>query len=324
MSRRILLIGNEKAGTSDREALDAALEVLRSGAEVEVVETGSMEELTDVLAERGDAEVVVAGGDGSLHAFVTALCITSDLGQDPPTVGLVPLGTGNDFARAVAIPLDPAEAARVVLDGPTTPIDVLQDDEQAVVVNAVHIGVGEEAGRIAAPWKERLGRVRLGALGYVIGGVAAGFGQRGRRLEVVADDRVLADGSRRVLQVVVAVGTSVGGGTELAPEALPGDGQAEVIVSFAVKPLRRLRYALHLTRGDHTSLDDVVHAQAQSVTVRGLRRGFGTNSDGELVDEVRERTWRVVPGAYRLHVPALPEDVAAAEAAEQDTKGGEG
>lgn len=200
MTRRILLIGNKQAGTSDRAAMDAALEVLRSEAEVDVVETGSMEELTDAIAERGDAEVVVAGGDGSLHAFATALCITSTLGEDPPTVGLIPLGTGNDFARTVAIPLDAAAAARVVLEGEATPIDVLQDEDKATVVNAVHIGVGEEAGRVAAPWKELLGKVKLGALGYVIGGLAAGFGQRGRLLEVVADDVVLADGQRRVLQ----------------------------------------------------------------------------------------------------------------------------
>ncbi|NYG35908.1 diacylglycerol kinase family protein [Janibacter alkaliphilus] len=305
MTRRLLVIGNALAGTTDQASMDRAVEVLRTGAEVEVAMTGSLDELVEVVSGRADdAELVVVGGDGSMHALAQAIHQTGQDGAPPPVVGLIPLGTGNDFARAVNIPPDPAAAARIVLDGPLEEIDVIEDERAEIAVNVVHIGVGEEAARIAAPWKEALGRIRLGPVGYVIGGISAGIGQRGRYLEVIADDIPLADGRRRVLQVVVAVGTSVGGGTRLAPEAEPDDGKVEVIVSFAVAPLRRLRYALHLSRGEHTRLDDVVHAQAREVTVRGLRNEFGINADGELSDPVTERTWRVVPSAYRLHVPS--------------------
>jgi YegS/Rv2252/BmrU family lipid kinase len=301
--RRLLFIANASAGTSDKESQDAALAVLRADADVRVVETESVDELTEAVSERDGREVVIAGGDGSLNAFVTALCRAGDLGEDPPTVGLLPMGTGNDFARSVDLPKDPAEAARVVLASPVRPVDVLIDDDDMLVANAVHIGVGEEAGRIAAPWKERLGKVHLGILGYVIGGIAAGFGQQGRHLEVIADDEVISDGSRRVLQVAITIGTSVGGGTELAPDARPGDGLAEVVVSYAVAPSRRARYALRLSRGTHTELDDVVTTRARTVTVRGLHHEVAANSDGEELEPARERTWRVVPGAYRLHSP---------------------
>ena len=301
--RRLLFIANASAGSSDRKAQAAALAVLREGGDVEVVETESIDDLTEAIAARDGREVVVAGGDGSMHAFVTALCRTGALGEDPPTVGLLPMGTGNDFARATGLPKDPAEAARIVLASPVRPVDVLIDDDDNLVANAVHIGVGEEAGRIAAPWKERLGKVHLGILGYAIGGIAAGFGQQGRHLEVVADDEVIADGSRRVLQVAATIGTSVGGGSTIAPDAEPGDGRAEVVVSFAVAPRRRLRYSLHLSRGTHTELDDVVTRRARTVTVRGVNHAFAANADGEELDPVRERTWRVVPEAYRLHTP---------------------
>ena len=301
--RRLLFIANASAGSSDREAQEAALAVLREGGDVEVVETESIDELTDAIARRDGREIVIAGGDGSLHAFVTALCRTGDLGEDPPTVGLLPMGTGNDFARAMGLPKDPAEAARIVLASPVRPVDVLIDDDDNLVANAVHIGVGEEAGRIAAPWKERLGKVHLGILGYAIGGISAGLGQQGRHLEVVTDGEVVADGSRRVLQVAATIGTSVGGGSTIAPDARPGDGRAEVVVSFAVAPLRRLRYALHLSRGTHTELDDVVTRRAGTVTVRGANHAFAANADGEELEPARERTWRVVPGASRLHTP---------------------
>lgn len=301
--RRLLFIANASAGTSDRESQDAALEVLREDADVEVVETESIDDLTEAIAARDGREIIVAGGDGSLNAFATALCRTGGLGEDPPTVGLLPMGTGNDFARTVNLPKDPAQAARVVLASPARPVDVLVDDDGMLVANAVHIGVGEEAGRIAAPWKERLGKVHLGILGYLIGGVAAGLGQQGRHLEVVADDELISDGHRRVLQVAITIGTSVGGGTPIAPDAKPGDGLAEVVVSYAVAPMRRVRYGLHLHRGTHTDLDDVVTTRARSITVTGLHHDVAANSDGEELEPARSRTWRVVPDAYRLHTP---------------------
>lgn len=301
--RRLLFIANAAAGSSDREARESALAVLREEAEVDVVETESIDDLTEAIATRDGREIVVAGGDGSLHAFVTALCRAGGLGEDPPTVGLLPMGTGNDFARATDLPKDPREAARIILDNPSRPVDVLVDGDDNLVANAVHIGVGEEAGRIAAPWKERLGRVGLGVLGYAIGGIAAGVGQQGRHLEVVVDDEVVADGTRRVLQVAATIGTSVGGGSTIAPDAAAGDGLADVVVSFAVAPLRRLRYALHLGRGTHTELDDVITRRARTVTVKGVNHAFAANSDGEELEPARERTWRVVAGAYHLHTP---------------------
>lgn len=301
--RRFLFIANDSAGTSDRASTDAALAVLREAGDVRVVTTSTVDELAEAVADRDGREIVVAGGDGSLNAFVTALCRAEGLGEDPPTVGLIPLGTGNDFARTAQLPRDPAEAARVVVDAPARPVEVLVDDEDRVVTNAVHIGVGEEAGRIAAPWKERLGAVRLGFLGYVIGGVAAGFGQKGRHLRVTADDEVVVSGEKRVLQVAVTVGQTVGGGTPIAPHARPGDGRAEVVISQSIAPMERLRYAAHINRGLHTGLDDVITLRASTVTVAGVRHEVGANADGEALDPAREHTWRVVPDAYRLHTP---------------------
>ena len=99
---------------------------------------------------------------------------------------------------------------------------------------------------------------------------------------------------------------SAGGGAAAAAaaaEVAADDGRAEVVVSFAVAPRRRLRYALHLSRGTHTELDDVVTRRARTVTVRGVNHDFAANADGEELDPAKERTWRVVPEAYRLHTP---------------------
>lgn len=301
--RRFLFIANESAGSSDREHTDAALAVLREVGDVHVVTTATIDELTEAVAAHDGREVIVAGGDGSVNAFVTALCRAGGLGEDPPTVGLLPMGTGNDLARTAALPADPGEAARVVIDSPARPVDVLIDDDDRIVANAVHIGAGEEAGRVARPWKELLGRFHLGVLGYVIGGVAAGLGQRGRHLRVVADGEVVSTGEHRVLQVAVTIGRTVGGGVPIAPDARTGDGRAELVVARAITPVRRLRYAVGINLGRHTHLDDVVSLRASTVTVTGVHHAVAANADGETLEASRERTWRVVPDAYRLHTP---------------------
>ncbi len=291
----MLLITNADAGTNDRESVDLALAVLRESAEVEVAETASLDELDDILHRRDGRTVVVAGGDGSLHAVVAALQRRGEL--DQPTIGLIPLGTGNDFARSVQIPLDPARAARVVGGGRTGRIDILVDDDGGVVVNAVHAGAGADAAREAKRWKKSLGKV-----GYALGAVIAGFKVQGEKLHVLADREVLANGRRRVLQVGVGNGSYVGGGTALIPGADPSDGQVDVMVSFAVRRKDRLLYAIHLRRGTHDERHDVHTVRASVVEIHG--RAFWCNTDGELSGPLRRQRWTVRPQAFTMLLPS--------------------
>ena len=122
----LLVITNSGAGTADQEALDLALAILRDGASVEVAATSNPGELDGVLHRAGSRRIVVAGGDGSLHAVVSALHRRNEL--TGKVLGLLPLGTGNDFARSAGIPLDVEGAARLVLDGEVRPVDLIVDE----------------------------------------------------------------------------------------------------------------------------------------------------------------------------------------------------
>ena len=116
-----------------------------SEASVEVAKTSNPGELDGVLHRAGGRTVVVAGGDGSLHAVVTALHKRHELAGS--TLGLLPMGTGNDFARGNDIPLEVEDAARLVLDGEPRTVDLIIDEVGSVVVNNVHVGVGAQASR---------------------------------------------------------------------------------------------------------------------------------------------------------------------------------
>jgi len=295
----LLLITNTDAGGAQAAALEKALTVLRDATDVEVATTSNPGELDSVLHRAGSRTVVIAGGDGSVHAIIAALHRRNDLSTTP--LGLIPLGTGNDFARTVEIPLDPAEAATALLEGTPRRMDLIVDELGGVVVNNVHAGASAQASRHGAEWKKRLGRFGIGILGYPIGAAVAAVKPPFVRLRIEADGQVISDMDQHVLMVAIGNGASVGGGTELNPEADPSDGQLDLMVSLATGPASRFGFAWHLRTADHEDRDDVISVRASQVTVSGEK--FYLAADGEIEGPERRRSWHLEQGAYSMVVP---------------------
>jgi YegS/Rv2252/BmrU family lipid kinase len=290
-----LVVTNAAAGSHDEDRVEEALEVLRAGADVRHEECADPADWDRLLDLRAGRTVVVVGGDGSLHTAVSAAWRRGQLAS--VRFGLVPLGTGNDFARSAGIPLDdPAEAARSLLSSEPRSLDLLFDDSGGVVVNVVHAGVGAEAAARATPLKPGLGKAA-----YAVGSVVAGTTATGWELQVSVDGRLVqVDGN--VLMVAVANGRTIGGGSEVAPDALPDDGLLDVVVATSTGPLARLGFGIAMREGEHLERDDVVTVRGRTATVSG--EPFPVNADGELEEDVRSRTWTVEPAAWALRCPA--------------------
>ncbi|HEV7876179.1 MAG TPA: diacylglycerol kinase family protein [Nocardioides sp.] len=300
----LLVITNSDAGTSDEASLRRALGVLRERASVEVQSTSNPGELDGVLHRAGSRRIIVAGGDGSLHAVIAALHRRNDLKN--AVLGLLPLGTGNDFARGTGIPLDVEEAARVILHGQPRRMDLVVDELGEVVVNGVHVGAGANASRRGARWKERLGSIgvgqlNLGKLGYPIGALLTAWNPPLVRLHVEVDGEVVNDVDEKVLMVAIGNGSSVGGGAELTPEATPEDGKLDVMISRAIAPSERLMYAVRLGFARHHLADEATYLRGTSVSVTG--GPFWCSADGEIYGPERQRTWHVEPEAYSMVLP---------------------
>jgi diacylglycerol kinase family enzyme len=285
-----LVVANGNAGSAERAEVDTALGILAEAAPVRLRPTASPDDVDAVLDGVDDRTVVVAGGDGSLHLVVARLRAR---GQAAAPVGLVPLGTGNDFARGAGVPLDPADAARRIVDGRPRPIDVLVDDDGGIVVNAVHAGVGAAAADRAEGMKDR-----LGPLAYPVGAVLAAVRADGWRLDVTVDGTPLPLPGDRVLMVGVGNGPSIGGGTPLCPGAEPDDGALDVVVACATGPAARAAFGRALRSGRHVERDDVVAVRGRQVRITGDAVGY--DADGELDENVTDRTYRVEPAAWSL------------------------
>lgn len=296
-----LVVGNDGAGSNDEERLTAALSPLRSrpGIDVEVVTTDGPDAVRRAVGDLGDRTLVVAGGDGSLHVVVQALW---DLGGADllasTTLGLLPLGTGNDFARAAGIPLEPEDAGLLLVDGTARATDLVVDDTGTVVVNATHAGMSAAASARSADLKPR-----LGPAAYPVAAFLEGIGDVGFRGSVVADGVTLVD-DEDLLLVGAGNGQSIGGGTPLFPDAGLDDGLLEVLVARATGPLARVGFAARLRSGDHVDRDDVVTARGRAVTISGEPTPHCL--DGEVSDPVARRTYRIVADALRMIRPAAP------------------
>lgn len=288
-----LVVANAHAGTAEQPRVDAAVATLAAAGPTRLWRTGGIEELDRALdgAVAAGHVIVAVGGDGSLHAVVSRLRARGELGD--ALLGLVPCGTGNDFARGVDVPLEPIEAAEQIIGGSRRRLDLLVDDEGGVVVNAVHAGLGAVAAGRAEGLKER-----FGAAAYPLGAVLEAVRADGWELTVTVDGTALALPGERALMVGVGNGPSIGGGTMLCPGADPGDGLLDVVVSCATGPAARVAFGAALRAGTHVERDDVVTTRGTEVRIAG--EPVGHDADGELSDEVSARTYRVEPGAWTL------------------------
>jgi diacylglycerol kinase (ATP) len=180
-AQHVLAIVNASAGTTNPETVDTAADILgsaarESGATFELVRTRDLDELGAALHRLNGRLLVLFGGDGSIHSAVQCLYRDGQLRHIGP-IGIIPLGTGNDLARALRIPRDPAQAARTIITGHAQPLGLLVSNEATIAVNAVHLGIGASAASKGASMKKRLSKLRLGKLGYPLGALAAGVGR---------------------------------------------------------------------------------------------------------------------------------------------------
>lgn len=250
-------------------------------------------ELSEWVEAAYASEVVVAaGGDGTVGAVVGHL---RRCGLLPETVvGLLPLGTGNDLARAVGLPLEPEAAAATVIHGCPRPLDLLVDDAGRVAVNAVHAGIGGVAAAQAAPLKPFLGR-----MAYRLGALSAGVSARSWRLSVHVDRRPLFEG--RALWFGIGNGATIGGGTALWPAARPDDGLLDVLVVQERHIISRVTMAAALRMGNPSRISGVSVAQGSSVRIEG--DPIPENIDGEVGTREAVGNWRIEEGAWRLLAP---------------------
>ena len=241
-------------------------------------------------AAEGAELVVVAGGDGSLNHCVNAL----EERLDDVTLALVPTGTGNDFARTLGLPDDPAEAARAAAAGRPRSFDVSRATGGGVSRLFVNACMGGFPVAVNEAIDEDTKR-RLGPLAFWVGGAKAAVGLE---RSVVTIDGVEVPGC---VAAGVGNGRTCGGGIEVWPGADPSDGILNACALGAPNAAAAVQLLLKVKGGKHEGLDGVTTGAGPRVDI-DADPPIEFNVDGELPGLRSPASFEVV-GSMRLLVP---------------------
>jgi YegS/Rv2252/BmrU family lipid kinase len=268
--------------------------------DIDVSITSGIEDAARAAARAVDEEcdaLYVAGGDGTLNAVLSGLASKGDPMPRIP-IGIIPFGTGNDFARTLGLGGRPEAALDALLDANVIDVDVgMLNDRPFVNVSAGGF-VADASEMITESLKDSTGK-----LAYVIGGARALFGSApfAATLTIHDGESAAAKGWARDVELqmfAVCNARTIGGGHPIAPEALVDDG---LLDAFLVRRMPALEFVTVLQRialGEHVGDARVLHFRAAAFDLQ-LDRSVHVNADGEVLEADRCR-YTLRPRAARF------------------------
>ena len=253
-------------------------------------ESGEAFAIAAEAAKRGVDVVAAAGGDGTVNEVVNGLD-----GFDVP-LGIIPLGTANDFARQVGIPADADHAMDVILQRKPRRLDTGSLNGRRFL-NVSTGGVGAEATAETPPEAKET----LGPLAYAISGMRK-FADFHPQYARFAGDGFEYEGE--FLMFAVGLTRSTGGGTMVTPMASATDGLLDLCVVESMSRGDFARIVLRVKRGEHLGQEGVHYAQVRAVTI-DAREAIPVNVDGET-SNAKRLTYRARSRDLWVHVAQLP------------------
>lgn len=283
-NRRALLLRNPKSRRG-AEPIEPVLERLEQGGIDITIETfEALPEIArDIVRLRDTADlVIVCGGDGSVSSAALA-SMESGL-----PLGIIPMGTANDLARTLELPMDLVAAAGIIARGQTRPVDVGTVNGHAFF-NVASIGLSSELAQGLDPALKR----RFGRLGYALAALkvltrASSFGatitEKGHTTSV------------DTFQIAIGNGRHYGGGNVVAEDAEIDDGHLD-LYSLEMKNVWKLALMLRSFRsGTHGAWQEVRTAKCIEFDIE-TRKPMPINADGEIVT--------ATPAHFKVHPKAV-------------------
>ena len=299
--RRARLILNPSSGRErgpeHLEALNAALRGRFDDVATTVTNgDGDAERAAVAAAEEGCDALFVAGGDGTVNEAMNGLSAARALAD--VAVGIIPFGTGNDFAAALGIPTETDAALGVLLEGRELRVDLGQVNGRVFVNTSGGGLIGEVSVAVTPQLKTIAGR-----LAYLIGGAQALL-----EFDPVMATVTLQPGNLRVTQGLYAFAVCnsrlIGGGRLIAPNAVIDDGLLDVCLIESMSALEFVALARKVAEGQHVADPRVSYFQASAVDIE-LAREINVNTDGEVFSVTRCE-YRVLPGVARFFAGEAP------------------
>jgi diacylglycerol kinase (ATP) len=265
--------GAEEFEAARRRLAERGVEIRPTGA------AGDARRLAQEAADQDAGLVVAAGGDGTVNSVVNGVMAARQHGRASPTIGIIPLGTGNDLPRTLDIPLDPNQALDVIESAAQQTIDLIRVRHGRRTFYGCNVAAGGFTGQMNEAMTDAMKKT-WGPLAYLRGAIKVVPDLTRYHTNIRYDGR--ATERVQALNIIVANGRTAGGGTVVAPDANPQDGLLDVVIVRGGTALELAGVAARLLAGDYTNSDLVAHRQARRVHVRS-KPGMWFNVDGELI-----------------------------------------
>jgi len=240
----------------------------------------------DAIAAGYD-RIISVGGDGTANEVAAAMI------GSPAAMGILPFGTGNDFARALGIPADSEGALSVALLGEVRPVDAATANGLPFI-NVAGTGFDVDVILYTEKYKKKLN----GMLPYMLGVLQALLRLRAFDVTITANGETSTE---RAILFNACNGTHFAGGMNLAPLASPNDGLLDICL---LREMTKLQFLLLLPRyikGAHLDSPHVRYFKADEVRVEcGVENTL--NMDGELASSL-PADFKALPEALRLLLP---------------------
>ena len=253
-------------------------------------EKGDMDRYVHEAVRDGETRIVAGGGDGSINEAVNALM--SIEADKRPMLGILPLGTANDFATAAEVPFLPYEALKLALEGEAYKVDVVRANER-YFVNVASSGFGAQVVAETPPSLKNF----LGGGAYTLSAVIKALNFTAHEGRLVAEG---VDIKGRSIAGVVCNGRQAGGGQMLAPYAFIDDGFIDIVVilEFPLIDLGQVLSELY----DYNRSGTYVKRYRKTWVESYAERKAPVNLDGEpyMAEHIR---FEVVPEALRMVLP---------------------
>ncbi|KAB7705280.1 diacylglycerol kinase [Bacillus aerolatus] len=221
-----------------------------------------------IAVERRFDIVIAAGGDGTLNEVVNGLA-----GQDyRPKFGVIPMGTTNDFARALQIPRDIDSAVNIITAGETIPVDVGRMNDKYFI----NIAGGGRLTELTYEVPSKL-KTMLGQLAYYLKGMEMLPSIKASHVTIEYDGKLFEG---EVMLFLIGLTNSVGGFEKLAPDSSVNDGLFSLLILKKTNLAEFIRIASLALRGEHLQDPHVIYTKAHRVKIHAPEKVL-LNLDGE-------------------------------------------
>lgn len=288
------VIFNPTAGAStDVDAVFAQLKRLNPSAVCITRKRGDAQKFAREALHKKCSYIVTAGGDGTLNEVVNGVA-RSDLGI---CLGLVPLGTGNDFARSLGLTTVIEDNIDILLAKKNKPIDLVRVQSNRRLRYFVNVSAGGFSDIVDEKLTPAI-KEAWGPLAYLRSAAEALPELHAYRTQIILDGKKYL--AAELYNVVIANGRFVAGGLPIAPDADPSDGLLDIVL-IPTHPVAKIAWlAAEILLGKHLAGSAVILRRAKKIAVRSRPRMW-FNVDGEPVGTV-PAIFEVIPRALNFVV----------------------